>query len=273
MNRFSRRAACILVWWLLAGAGSQAFGQQYPFLPVAGSPKAVKILFQDSRGRLWLGGLEPACFDGARFFLLRDYGLPPAEAYDFNEDASGAIWIGAETGVYRFANGRVEEIGKGFAVSVIAATPDIAVAAIGPLGRGYPANASLVRFQRTAGTWKAETVMSLDSPALTLDPSGMFLYPVPSIGWNEVRQADVVRWRPGSQIPVIRHLVAGFAGNVSVKVVRDHSGCVWMAASGATGYDCGDGPHGAPFQGANTRSNLHEGRSEEHTSELQSPCN
>jgi tRNA A-37 threonylcarbamoyl transferase component Bud32 len=219
----------------------------------------VKILFQDSRGRLWLGGGQPACFDGTRFFLLRDYGFPPAEAYDFNEDASGAIWIGAETGVYRFANGRVEEIGKGFAVSVIAATPDIAVAAMGPLGRGYPANASLVRFQRSAGSWKAETVMSLDSPALTLDPSGMFLYPVPYIGWNEIRLADVVRWRPGSQIPVIRHLVARFPGNVSAKVVRDHSGCVWMGASGATGYDCGDGPHGAPFQGANTRSNLHEG--------------
>ena len=41
MNRFSRGASCILIWCLLAGAGSQAFGQQYPFLPVAGSPKNV----------------------------------------------------------------------------------------------------------------------------------------------------------------------------------------------------------------------------------------
>src|ERR1017187_1769821 len=117
MNRFSRRAACILVWWLLAGAGSQAFGQQYPFLPVAGSPKNVKALFQDSRGRLWLAGDELACFDGTHLFFLGDYGFPRAESYDIAEDTSGAIWIGAETGVYRFANGRVEEITKGVAVT------------------------------------------------------------------------------------------------------------------------------------------------------------
>src|SRR5580658_705525 len=181
MSRFSRGASCILVWWLLAGAGSRAFGQQYPFLPVAGSPKSVvHNLFQDSSGRLWLGGAEPACFDGARFFLLRDYGFPPGEAYDFSEDASGAIWIGSETGVYRFAHGRVEEVGKGFDVSVIPVGPDLAIAAIGPLGRGIPDNVARVRFQRTGATWKAETVMSLDSPGpLTLDPSGMLLYPLP----------------------------------------------------------------------------------------------
>jgi hypothetical protein len=138
-----------VVWALLAGLGVAAFAQQYPFLPVADSPKSVKILFQDSRGRLWLGGLEPAVFDGRRFFFLRDYGFPPAEAYDFSEDASGAIWIGAETGVYRFANGITQEIGKGAATSVIAATPDVAFAAMGPLGRDFRTSANLVRFQRT----------------------------------------------------------------------------------------------------------------------------
>jgi len=97
MIRFSRGATCIFAWLLLAGAGSRAFGQQYPFLPVGGSPKSVQSLFQDSHGRLWLGGLEPACFDGTRFFELHDYGFPPAEAYDFSEDAGGAIWIAAET--------------------------------------------------------------------------------------------------------------------------------------------------------------------------------
>jgi tRNA A-37 threonylcarbamoyl transferase component Bud32 len=257
MNRFSRRAACILVWWLLAGASSQAFGQQYPFLPVAGSPKAVNILFQDSRGRLWLGGLEPACFDGTRFFLLRDYGLPPAEVYDFNEDSSGAIWIGAETGVYRFGNGRVEEISKGVAPSVIAATEDIAVAAIGSLGRDYQTSASLVRFQRTGHGWVKETVMSLDSPGpLTLDPSGMLLYPVPGKGWREIRLADVVRWRPGSKVPVIWHPVARFPGNGPIKVLRDHTGCVWVGALGGTGYDCGNNAHGMVSA---TQSNMHEG--------------
>jgi hypothetical protein len=261
MNRFSRGASYILVWWLLAGPASRARGQQYAFLPVAGSPKSVMHnLFQDSSGRLWLGGAEPACFDGVRFFVLRDYGFPAGEAYDFSEDSSGAIWIGSETGVYRFAKGRVEEVGKGFAVNVIPAAPDVAVAAMGPLGRGIPANTSLVRFQRTGETWEAETVMGLDSPGpLTLDPSGMLLYPVPFKGWSEMRLDDVVRWRPGGQVPVIPHSVAGMLGTVQIKIMRDHTGCVWVGASGSTRYDCGDGFHFAPFQGATTRSNLHEG--------------
>src|SRR5579864_118752 len=108
MNRVLSVASFVLLT-------ASVVGQQYPFLPVAGSPKSVKSLFQDSRGRLWLGGPQAACFDGTRFFALRDYGFPAAEAYDFSEDPSGAIWIGAETGVYRFANGKVEEVGKGVA--------------------------------------------------------------------------------------------------------------------------------------------------------------
>jgi ligand-binding sensor domain-containing protein len=111
-----------------------------PFLPVAGSPKSVKTLFQDSLGRLWLGGQQPVCFD--HVFSLRDYGFPLGEAYDFAEDPSGAIWIGAETGVYRFANGKVEGPGRRVAVSVIAISADLAVAAMGALGPGVPSNSN-----------------------------------------------------------------------------------------------------------------------------------
>jgi len=260
MNGFSRRASCVLTWWLLAGAASPAFGQQYPFLPVAGSPKGVGFLFQDSRGRLWLGGAQPGCFDGTRFFPLRDYGFPATGASELGEDSSGAIWIGSETGVYRFANGRVEEVGKGVAVSVIAATPDLAVAAMGPLGRGAPADASLVRFRRTGGRWTTETVMRLDSPGpLTLDPSGMLLYPSPGKGWNEISLADVIRGRPGTRIAVIRHPVALFPGNGPVKVMRDHSGCVWWANSQDTAYDCGAGSRDNVRLPGDTGPNMREG--------------
>ena len=130
--------------------------QQYPFLPVTGSPKIPKILFEDSSGRLWVGGPQLAFFDGTRFFYLRDYGFPLVEAYDFSEDPSGAIWIGAETGVYRFANGKLEEIGKGTAVSVIAAAATLAIAAMGPLGQGLPFQATLFRIQRTGAKWNLE---------------------------------------------------------------------------------------------------------------------
>src|SRR5580692_4517393 len=170
--RQNAMASCAVIWGLFAG-GTGAFAQQYPFLPVPGSPTSVKSLFQDSSGRLWLGGAQPACFDGTRFFFLREYGFPSVDAYDFSEDATGAIWIGAETGVYRFAKGRVEEVSKGVAVSVIAATADIALAAMGPLGQGVPSNASLFRIQRAGEQWKTDNLLSLDSPGpLTLDKSG-----------------------------------------------------------------------------------------------------
>src|ERR1035441_1686327 len=193
----------ILVWGMLVGLPWPAFGQQYPILPVPGSPKSVRTLFQDSRGRLWLGGDQVSCFDGTRFFFLRDYGLPPAIVYSIAEDPGGAIWIGAETGVYRFAKGRVERIAQGVATSVIAATPDLAVAAVGPPGRGIADRASLVRMQRAGGGWKTETVVDLDSPGpLTLDPGGLLLYPWPGQGWMEVRLEDVARWHMGTQLPV-----------------------------------------------------------------------
>src|ERR1035441_577629 len=76
----------VLVWGLLVGLPWPAFGQQYPILPVPGSPKTVRTLFQDSRGRLWLGGDQVSCLDGTRFFFLRDYGLPPAITYNITED-------------------------------------------------------------------------------------------------------------------------------------------------------------------------------------------
>jgi hypothetical protein len=101
--------------------------------------------------------------------------------------------------------------------------------------------------------------MSLNSPGpLTLDSSGMLLYPNPG-GWSEVRLEDVVRWRPGTQVAVIRHPVAGFPETGPMKVMRDHPGCIWLGAEGGNSYDCGEGPRDPLFKGARPRSNLHEG--------------
>jgi len=248
-----------IICLLLVGVGRKAFAQQYAFLPVAGSPRIVKSLFQDARGRLWLGGPQPAWFDGARFFLLQEYGFPPAEAFDFSEGTSGAIWIGAETGVYRFSNGRAEQVATGVAVSVIAVATDMALAAIGPFGQGLPGNASLFRIQRTGDRWKTEAVMSLGSSGpITRDSSGMILYPLPGEGWAEVRLDDVVHWRPGVRIPVIRHSIPGFPDNGDLKVMRDRFGCVWAGALGGNEYDCGKGRQFPLFKGADPRPQMHE---------------
>jgi tRNA A-37 threonylcarbamoyl transferase component Bud32 len=250
MSRFavdtSRAAAC----WLLLGVTSLAFGQQYPFLPVPGAPKNVRALFQDSRGRLWIGGDQLACYDGTRLFFLSDYGFPAASTYSLTEDASGAIWIGAETGVYRFSGGQVDEITKGVAVSVFAATPDIVTAAIGPPGQGLPLNASLVRMQRTGDRWQTETVMSLNSPGpLTLDHGGRLLYLVDG-GWNELRTEDIVHWRPESKLPIDHHPLGNpdAPGAGPRRILRDRSGCLWIGSDGQNQYQCGAEPWRiAPF--------------------------
>lgn len=247
------------ICWLLAGACPPLLAQQYPFLPVPGSPKNAKVLFQDSRGRLWAGGDQLACFDGVRLFFLRDYGLPAGTINDVSEDSGGSIWIATETGVYRFANGRVEETAKSVAVSVIASTPDLAVAAVGPPGHGIPTNASLVRIRHDLSGWITETIMSLDSPGpLTLDHTGSILYPWPDRGWNEIRLADLPGWHPGAQLPVSHH--SGRAPSAGpMKIMRDRAGCIWSGAENEADYLCADGQwHPAEFAGANVRATMQE---------------
>jgi hypothetical protein len=245
---------------LFSGVISEAEAQQYPFVYIPGSPKDVTILFQDSLGRLWLGGAQAACLDGARFFFLRDYGLPAGQAYDITEDPSGAIWIGSETGVSRFAQSHVEEIAKAVALSVIAAKPDLVIAAMGRLGRGVPTtDSSLVRMERTLGGWKTEIVMDLVLPGpLTLDHEGLLVYPWVN-GWREHRLDDVVRCHPPAQ-PVPRDGALG--------VFPARARCVFCA----TGLDVSGGDlmcktprsavaapfREAPFAGAGGRANLRE---------------
>src|SRR5271165_6184717 len=222
--------AYVLIFGLLGISGTDALGQQYPFLPVAGSPTSVTTLFQDSRGRLWVGGRESALFDGARFFPLRDYGYPPGESYVFAEDSSGVMWISSETGVYRFAGGRLERVSQGFAVELFVIRPDLAIAAMGPLGKGVPAKRTLCRIQRVGKGWKTQAVMTLDSPGCVgLEDGKTIAYPGPGKGWSELRLADVLRWQAGDPAPTpIRHPAPLVAGNPDIWIALDPFGCLWM---------------------------------------------
>ena len=249
------------VWCLLAAAivlpGVSA--QQFPFLRVPGSPKSVRFLFEDSRSRIWTSGEDLACFDGSRFFFLRDYGFPGGDTLDVAEDSSGAIWIGGEQGVYRWASGHLERTAAGVALSIIPISPEMAVAAVGPAGRGAPQNITLLRIRRSGGRWLAERVLDLESPGrVTRDASGMLLAPWPGRGFHEIRLSDISSWRPGEQIAVQHHAVARFPSNGGMKVMRDHAGCLWVGASGGNGYNCGDDWRGAPFQDANVNGNMNE---------------
>ena len=242
------KSACIN-WAAAAGvllcAAPALFGQQYPFLPVPGAPKNVRTLFQDSLGHLWVGGDQLACFDGTRLFDLADYGLPAGPAYSIAEDASGVIWIGADTGLYRFSRGHAEAVSSGVFVTVAAPSPDVIVAAMGPLGKGVPVNAVLVKVSRAGNQWKTEQIVDLAGTGLFMpDHSGRFLYPYPG-GWSEFTGEDVFRWRPGTQLPQTFHAVEGFDPHLPAagptRTLRDRFGCIWIASEGENLYGCGDG--------------------------------
>ena len=208
-------------------------------------------------------GADLSCFDGSRFFFLRDYGLPAATTLDIAEDATGAIWIGTENGVYRFWNGQVAEIGKGSASSVVPISPDVVAAVMGPPGRTVADRSSvLVRFERVGGGWKAKTVAPLDSPGpLTMDRQGSLLYPWPLQGWKEIRSADVANWRSGMQLAIAHH-PANYPVNAGdMKIMRDRDGCVWLGAGGGAGsntYSCDGHTFFAPLGGEKLRADFHE---------------
>jgi tRNA A-37 threonylcarbamoyl transferase component Bud32/ligand-binding sensor domain-containing protein len=246
------RIGRLLAFGCVVWAGTLAFAQQYPFIQIPGSPTDISSLFQDSKGRLWMIGSEIVCFDGARFFHLRDYGFPDENSNSITDDSSGAIWIGATSGVYRFSNGRVEAVAKGLAYSVISATPDVAIAAVGRTASDLSGGASLIRIQRRGSSWFDETIPSIQPhSSLTLDRSGMVLSQVTNNEWQEFKLQDVVRWKPGTLVSVTRHgSHDGGALNGPWQKLRDSSGCVWTSTPVGVRYHCGSEEHWAPYERA-----------------------
>src|ERR1700761_1596593 len=105
------RFASVLVWLVFVVCVS---AQQYVFVPVNGSPRDIDVLLEDSSGRIWAGTNKDAvCFDGNHFFSLHDYGFPESQIRSLAEDEAGGIWIGSFAGLFRFWQGRVEQMQKG----------------------------------------------------------------------------------------------------------------------------------------------------------------
>jgi hypothetical protein len=67
---------------LLLATGFAA-AQQYPILPVPGSPRNIEHILEDRQGRLWMSTRDDVlCFDGARFFSLPGVPSRTAKAGD-----------------------------------------------------------------------------------------------------------------------------------------------------------------------------------------------
>ena len=226
-----------LIWAWLSFAG-WAVAQQYPFVAVKAPnpPQGVKGLFQDHIGRLWVRTTsDVACFDGSRFFYLRNYGFPDTEARSIAEDDDGAIWIGSSLGLHRFWKGKLVRIQEGVVPSVVRGAPGIILAAIGPPGKGLPGAADLYRIHREGSVWRSEKLPDLQvvgTLSIGHDQSITF---AGQHSWFETSAEATTNWKAGTRLQTTDRTLPGM--NVE-QVFRDQFGCVWLRNQGATAYQC-----------------------------------
>ena len=151
---------------------------------------------------MWVGGQsDVACFDGSRFYSMRDLGFPAATgATAIAEDSEGAIWIGSEVGVYRFQRGQLNKVASGW-VTALAASSGAVLVAMGDAGQGRPQQPFLFTIRRDKQGWTADKVVQLAAGGLiSIDHSSTLLIPYRN-GWGEARLNDVAAWRADQNSP------------------------------------------------------------------------
>jgi tRNA A-37 threonylcarbamoyl transferase component Bud32 len=209
-------------------------GQQYPFIPVANSPRNIEHILQDKQGRLWVATHDDVlCFDGSRFFSLHEFGLPKVQSA-ISEDLDGGILAASANGLYRFYQGRLEHVFSGATVEeAVGVAPGVLLAAADVPTRADP-NHGLYRIQAVNGAWKAERFGNFQSGGyLSRDHQGNILAACPG-GWCEVPAKVVVEWNP--QLP-IQPTFHSSALHIQ-RVARDSAGCLWFRSVEAAAYQC-----------------------------------
>ena len=220
------------------------FGQEYPFVPIANSPKNIERLLQDRQGRLWMSTHDDVlCFDGTRFFSLHEFGFPPVAAFGLDEDPEGGILVATHDGLFRFAKGRLEHVVSGVGLhEVLAVAPGLLLGAI-EVNPAKP-KLQLYRIRLTNGVSKGELLANWETgSALTRDHDGNVLIACPG-GWCELSTKLIADWHPGyiggpivhkSELDILR-------------VVRDRFGCLWFRSTEFASYQCAsdEKPHRLP---------------------------
>ena len=237
-----------IILWVWALLSFSVFGQQAPFVQITDppAPKGAAFLFPDSRGRLWLGGMEPGSegltyFDGSRFVQAVD-DFPKVLVTGMAEDTEGGIWVTSNFGIYRVFLGHVKKIVGGSAPwGITPVARDVFLASVAPAGTyehaGYSPkdSSSLVRIVHTPTGWRADALVKEFSAArFWADSAGEVFYHCLG-GYCEVRGQDLVDWRPGMALPSKQHAFP-MAGDSTV--LRDRSGCFWMRGFYETSYEC-----------------------------------
>jgi len=210
-----------------------AVGQQYPFVPVANSPKNIERILQDRQGRLWMGTHNDVlCFDGSRFFSLRQLGLPAEGNYGLVEDAEGGILSASVSGLYRFMRGRLEHVVSGlFVRDIIVVAPGLLLAAVHP-SPAVP-TFQLYRIRAANDGWKADRLANWDGGPLSRDKTGTILTACPG-GWCELPAKLIAAWSPGYAGGPVFH-----KSNLDIqRVVRDGFGCLWFRTVESAAYQC-----------------------------------
>jgi ligand-binding sensor domain-containing protein len=236
---------CRLVWVLFLLAPALP-GQQYPFIPVANSPRNIEHILQDRQGRLWIATHDDVlCFDSSRFFSLHEFGLPKVQSA-LSEDLDGGILATSGDGVYRFFQGRLDHILSGVNVEeVIGVAPGVLLAAVGVTSRAYPMPA-LYRIRAANGAWKTERVGDWQSSGyMSRDPAGNILTACPG-GWCEVPANLIVDWNPQRPIQPTFHK----SGLYIQRVVRDSAGCLWFRSIEVAAYQCAGDAEPVPLPAA-----------------------
>ena len=222
-------------------------GQQMPFIFVPGGPTNVRVLFQDHLGRLWVGGAtDVACFDGSRFYSLHDFGFPSVGVQVVTEDTEGAIWIGSEVGVYRFAQGALTRVMDGY-VTALAAASGIVIVSAGQESQGLRQQLFLSRIERTSGGWNSDRVLenSYTEP-FSLNQARTAVMLPGHEGWGQVAVHDIVSWRQGMKLTIQQHSFPGGKqapnGAGSGRYLEDRFSCVWSRNELTTGFQCPGDP-------------------------------
>lgn len=227
------------VWMLLLSWISGAQEHRFVQVPNWTIPTGTPGL-QDHLGRLWMAtGNDVKCFDGTRFYSLRDFGplhVNGRSSGGFAEDSDGGIWFTSDSALYRFAAGHIAVMRQGWAESVIKIAPGVMLANMGGPGEHDPPELHLYRFQKISGSWHYEQLGDWTSRfegVLTRDHRGNVLFAC-SNGWCELSRHDILAWQPGyHQGGPVRHpdVYPGIE-----LILRDRFDCLWFRGTDGAAY-------------------------------------
>jgi len=160
---------------------------------------------------------------------------------DLAEDNEGGIWSATRTGIFRFHEGKVDQVATGLTTSIVSIAPGTMLATHFEKEDPKwtpPTPAPLYRIRKTGPSWTVEPLSDLKATGfLTGDSGGTAIFPCPD-GWCELPRQQILDWQPGQKPTPIFH---NFKSN-ALRILRDHRNCMWFRGGGGAGFQCPGDP-------------------------------